>query len=497
MRQALAVALALAFAASVHAGSSTLSCEAQYLKASESLQPASRLQLLRAWATYAAGYADSTDEAVEMLASLAANLKVDALARCMQRSLPPPFGTLDIIVPDGYQGEFAHATVKVDDRLVNHTDDLGQLTLTVKSGRHIVTAVAAPGYSISRLVDLRGRTSGSVNVEWAGEGLSITESDYGGLPQDCKGLHLQLVHSNVVELLNGSAEILKYTQPMVRLDAVLLAANGEVEDVTDLFTFENGFAVTTHCGEMLGRIVHPEPWRLLLAGRDAAGTPISSARRIWFTGTTLQGRLIVEGATNEELSGPFSLYRRGDPEEFSGSIIGDRFPGNSLPAGDYTLRVIAGVGHDIYSDTRILRLAGNAPIEIRLQKLERPVRLDPIGEVLLPVVNLGFFVDDSGHLVPRSFHQNDRSLTFLPSLSAASIAKMKDDPAYHNYVIAEVVDPQGRVVQRTMVGQLSPRTVSFYPELLVTRAKTLRLTGWLAEMTSTFDLTELAKLESK
>ncbi len=164
MRQALAAALVLAFAASVHAGSSTLSCEAQYLKASESLQPASRLQLRRAWATYAAGYADSTDEAVEMLAPLAANLKVDALARCMQRSLPPPFATLDIIVPKGYQEEFKHAKVKVDDRLINHTDDLDQLTLTVNAGRHIVTAIGYLGGSISKFVDLRGRSDGSVTV---------------------------------------------------------------------------------------------------------------------------------------------------------------------------------------------------------------------------------------------------------------------------------------------------------------------------------------------
>lgn len=503
MRRILAAAFILGFAVSVHAGSNALSCEAQYLKASESLQPASCVTLRRAWATYAAGYADSTDEAVEMLAPLASNLKVDALGRCMQRSLPPPFATLDVVVPDGYQEEYKHAKVMVDGRFINFTDPLGQLTLTVKAGRHIVTAVGHDGFSISNQVDLSGRSDGSVTVAWPGDSFTITESRTGALPRDCKDLHLKMFRSNVAEVLDGSSPTSKVmaTPSLDHLDAVLLASSGEVEDVTDLFTYEDHAAVTTRCGEMLARIAHPEPWRLLVAGRDAAGRPTAGERRIWLAGTTLRGRVVVEGATEESLTCPTRLYHSGDPEPFFSQTTNGRFQGDSLPAGDYTIRAVHSIGRDGYIGTQTIRLSGDAPIELRLLKFDRGSSPDPIDQPRLPIVALGFTLDEAGHFVPTHFHRNQFWLNDLPSLSAASLAKMKAAlRPDQNYLIAEVVDPQGRVVLRTMSGpqmHMLETEKDFFPDLPRTRAKTLRLTGRLPEQTATFDLTELAKLEPK
>src|SRR5258708_16881544 len=134
--------------------------------------------------------------------------------------------------------------------------------------------------------------------------------------------------------------------------------------------------------------------------------------------------------------------------------------------------------------------------------------LQTIADPLLPIVRLGLTLDEAGHFLPTFFYRREFRLTGLPSRSAASIAKMKEDDSGHDYVMAQVLDPPGRVVQQTMAmvvqqteymqESMKPGTPKhFYPDLPGTRAKTLRLTGRLPEMTSTFDLSELAKMESK
>lgn len=493
MRRTVAAAFALVVAATAYGRPGALSCEGQYAKAAESLQPAARVLLRRAWATYAAGYAGSTDEALDALAPLTSNLKVDALARCIQRSLPPPSAVLHVTVSPG-GGKSYGGAVRLDGRVAA---EVGQVDITAGRGRHIVTASSggADDQTIAKLVDLREGSNASVTIdEGSAIGVAIDEAPLGGLPDKCTELHLSLTRLNP----EGSAS----TPVMKRFDAVLLAAKGEVQDVTDLFTFGDGTAATMRCGELEQRLQQPAPWQLLVAGRDGAGRALTGVLEVWPYHGLLRGRVV--GVYPKRSSLDVIIIRTSDGKQYAGSILENSFTAD-LPPGEYTITPMQRMNTgEEYQATQTIQFTGERALDFTLKAGPPPEQYVQESQ-LIRSVSLWFNIDDAGqHFVPTAFSPGRFLLRDLHLASMESVAQSARFESTRPYIVVETYDAQGRFLWRAhMTGgyQHSPLAplagMQLGVNLPLARVKSVRVYGRPQEQPADYDVSDLAKLEKK